>query len=240
MFLKMNYENTYLNESNRLALLRDYVLHEAKKYRIFQNGSADEVENNTSMKHRVIFEKFCLTAKRGRDEAAVFIDKLSIEDRWHLFHAISCGVFRKDLFNCVGWPELQWDLENYAGTDLICETRVGFTRHFGSGCVTGSNLIEIAKRQTRQTLIDDNAKYDADGFNFRLEDPLIGRHTQAGVLIHDGNGRLLRWACAVALGDGDRRQTFRVWVGSPRSASAAEKVLYQKIERSLFIRGTDS
>lgn len=214
---------SYLAEAPRLHVLAAYLRHETGKHNgLLYIAPVEVVASRTSEGHATALTRMrqLLSAGRSIDEQ---LAAMTIDERWVVFHAVSSGCLLKELENCVAHPSFSWHLEKRQLREMILQSRVGPLAGSGEG---PAPFLEAV------SLLGD---LGGDEVPHALGDPLIGRETAHGVLVHDGNGRLLSRAYAVRDGQLSHRATIEVWVARGRPVQAADQTAYDMARRTLFV-----
>lgn len=192
------YKNTYLEEASRLMVVESYLLHEHKK--LFSSDLKGQAEKINEARNRL--GNIELTYLENYIRVATpqeLLSSFDIDTKWKLFHAVSYGCFDKELWNCVGIPELSWGYREISLNECILESTVGWAKNISDGYLPFNTLLGYAKNNL--DLIKNQDKYDTLSKHDRSKDPIIGRETKEGILIHDGNGRLVKIAYSVVIQD---------------------------------------
>ena len=89
----------------------------------------------------------------------------------------------------------------------------------------------LSKEELEQSI----KKYDSLSSVNRIEDSLIGRMQPSGlVLVHDGNGRLVRLCSQLALKDQSKPLDLKIWVGFPTQSDFKNLQIYSIALQDIF------
>jgi len=228
-----NLTETYLAEESRLRVVTDYLRHEAGKRsgRLYETPLED-VAQQTSARHADSLKRLrdslsSCPPDDARTSAAKLVEAAPLDERWILFHAVSYGCLNKELANCVGHPDFYWGLEKRSLRETVFESPVGPLRSLGHRHPSFPEAV-VSLREVG----------DCDRDVHTFGDPLIGRPDgQDGILIHDGNGRLLSHAYLVRDGSMPDAQLIDVWVGRRRERRDSDAAA-DAMRASLFAKRT--
>lgn len=232
-----NYCNTYLELPPRVQLVSEYISHEITKIDFSTlNEKAEKIQVKCSKEHGVLFKNFLaivINKVENRDE---LIAKLSLRDKWLIFHGLSFGLLVKKLHNCIGNPDFCWKLKKIDPSVLVLETKVGFASKIEGDTVSFDQVFEYAMNNlSKEELEQSIKKYDGLSSVNRSEDSLIGRmQTNGLVLVHDGNGRLVRLCSQLALKDKSKPLDLKSWVGFRTQFDFKDHKIYSKALQDIF------
>jgi len=160
----------------------DYLLHEHKK----KKTRIEAFNKNIYQTNNLAYE--FIESNRPK----MYLQSLSKQELWKLFHLISFKVYGKELWNCVCLPNFKWTKLKISPYECVLETPVGWIKkELGNNMLYFSDVISFAKSNP-SLLINSTNNYDIESSEKKDTDPLIGRKENNFYKIHDGNGRLER------------------------------------------------
>lgn len=230
-------ESEYLNQNNRIQLAIDYIDHEIKKSDLFTNAveHITKIKIHTSQKHAEVFHELITMLNENHHKSKKQLLKKQPRSIWMLFHAISCGIYRKDLFRCVCHPRMEWFREKRYPKEMLFESKIGALSKCKNKFVPMDAALQILMKIEHKFLQDSIEFYDYFSNSNRSEDPLIGKEQSDGrVLISDGNGRLFRICCEIAQGKSSMERKIDVWTGKRRCGSNRELGMYNEYRKTIF------
>jgi hypothetical protein len=236
----LNYRNTYLEQQSRSQLISEYISHEITKIDFSTlNEKAEQIRVKCSNEHGVLFKNFLKRVLNEVENKDELIGELSLRDKWLIFHGISFGLMAKELYNCVGHPDFDWKLEKLDPSVLVLETKVGFASKILGSTACFDQVYEHAKNLSKKELEQSIMAYDCRSPLSRSEDSLIGRMQPNGlVLVHDGNGRLVRLCSLLALKDQSKPLGLEIWVGFPKQSNLEDRRIYSRALQDVFRMGS--
>jgi hypothetical protein len=166
------YKNThpYLTEEGRVALARDYLIHEFRK--IFPIITRDETS-------RAI--KKLSPNKDSHD--------IQIRDFWNLFSAICSGWRIKNLFNVVTNKNIKWAKRQVSLQELYPESPLGWMKQIKPYRYNDAiNFLKAKGRANKE--LEDSIKSRGLRAEGDEQDPIIVLQAERELKVIDGNSRL--------------------------------------------------
>ena len=96
---------------------------------------------------------------------------------WILFHAISYGIFSKELYNCVAHPDFTWDFRHVSLALVDMETKVGILKYASADDrpLSFQTALDYIRTLDKLKIEQSLACYDKASKQNRTSDPLIAR-----------------------------------------------------------------
>jgi len=231
----MEFENSYLQEKERINLIEDFILHETKKFGSnIYDGNNIKIEERIGNDHAEIFLKFRKNINSDIEKAVEELKTYNLAHKWMLFHSISYGILNKELWNCVGWNELSWKKVLLTCFDFRFESKRGLLNEIGTDKPFFRAALEHAQTKPDTFLREQISNYAKDGPIERLSDPIICRKENKYYLIHDGTGRMIIYCCKIALKEIENSTEIISWMGEKRKSNTEEDGIYRIAQNNLF------
>src|SRR3989344_1428836 len=163
------YKDTYLEEASRLIVVESYLLHEHKKLSSLSLEEQAEKINGAWNRLGNIGLAYLEDYIRVATPEELF-RSLDLETKWKLFHAVSYGCYNKELWNCVGIPDLSWGYREISLNECILESPIGWAKNISDGHLPFNILLDYAENNLG--LIKNQDKYDTFSKPDRSKDPI--------------------------------------------------------------------
>ncbi|MBN1389035.1 MAG: hypothetical protein JXA22_00150 [Candidatus Thermoplasmatota archaeon] len=225
---------TYLSEEIRSNIIKTYLLHEHRKLRML----------DTNVHRQIIRYATDRLFRSGMDhvedyiaakDPGSYIDSLELLKRWELFHYVSYGLFFKELWLCVGHPKFEWTFNDRLPLSrCIFETRVGGWKDILHKKPTYDQVLQYAEQHKEDIfkMVEKEYIRSADGCE---KDPVIGTISRRMVLVHDGNGRVLKKISKILRGQ-DRDDSISAFIGEPNRKPGREDLqAFTRLKKEVFL-----
>ena len=234
---RMEFEGSYLEDKERIELIKDFILHEIKKIDsdIYTNAE-EKIRVRIGDEYSEIFRKFKENIKGDIERAREELKTYNLMHKWRLFHSISYGIIDKELWNCVGWNELNWRKTSLTCFELRFESKRGLLNEMEVEKPLFAEVLKHAQKKSGPYLKEQILSYSKDGPMERQIDPIICRKENDYYLIHDGTGRMLIYCCKIALKEIENSTKITSWVGEKRALNAKEIAIYKAAQKELFYK----
>ena len=226
--------DTYLSEAIRLRIINGYLLHEHRKLKMLNSRTHKKIikyATDRLFKSGLAHVKGYLAAENPREYA----DSLDLKQKWVLFHNVSYGLFFKELWLCVGHPKFDWSYEEKLPLNIcVIETKVGGWESILQKHPTFAEAWYYAERHKDDVkkMVEQEYIFSGNGCD---RSPIIGYKTRAGILVHDGNGRVLKRISSI-ISKNDTEKVIPAFVGEPvRIPDQEDRRAMKMLKKEVFL-----